>query len=399
MMTGTPTVVHVTTVDMSLELLLGPQLQAIAAAGYRVVGASAPGSHIGALTRRGIEHVPLAHATRTMAPVEDVRALVELVALFRRTDPTIVHTHTPKAGIYGRLAARLARVPVVVNTVHGLYALPGDPWLKRIAVYAPERLAATCSQAELVASPEDVRTLRRLRVPGDRLVLLEAGLGIDLEQFDPGTVPPADRALARRELGANADDDVVVGLVGRLVREKGYAEAFQAAASVQSRCPQVRMAVVGPDEPDKADSLTDADRRAAVSAGVRFLGHRDDLVRLYAGMDILVLASHREGFPLTPMEAAAMGVPVVATDIRGCRQIIDDGITGLLVPVRDELALTAAIARLATDAAERERLGSAARMKALKVFDQQRCIDLTLATYERLLARAGLAIPAPVPVA
>jgi glycosyltransferase involved in cell wall biosynthesis len=188
-------------------------------------------------------------------------------------------------------------------------------------------------------------------------------------------------------------------LVGRLVREKGYAEAFQAAARLQSRCPQVRVAVVGPDEPDKTDGLTAANRRAAVSAGVRFLGHRDDVVRLYAGMDIFVLASHREGFPLTPMEAAAMGVPVVATDIRGCRQIIDDGVTGLLVPVGDELALTTAIERLATDATERHRLGAAARTKALQDFDQRRCIDLTLATYARLLAGAGLAAPAPIPVA
>jgi glycosyltransferase involved in cell wall biosynthesis len=397
--TEAPTVVHVTTVDMSLELLLGPQLQAIAAAGYHVVGASAPGPHVEALTRRGIEHAPLAHATRAMAPAEDARALVELIALFRRIDPAIVHTHTPKAGIYGRFAARLARVPVVVNTVHGLYALPEDPWIKRVAVYGSERLAAACSQAELVASPEDLRTLRRLRVPGDRLALLAAGLGIDLERFDPGTVAPADRAAARGELGANAEDDIVVGLVGRLVREKGYPEAFQAAARLQSRCPQVRVAVVGPDEPDKTDGLTAANRRAAVSAGVRFLGHRDDVVRLYAGMDIFVLASHREGFPLTPMEAAAMGVPVVATDIRGCRQIIDDGVTGLLVPVGDELALTTAIERLATDATERHRLGAAARTKALQDFDQRRCIDLTLATYARLLAGAGLAAPAPIPVA
>ena len=89
----------------------------------------------------------------------------ELVSLFRRIRPAIVHTHTPKAGVYGRLAARLARVPVVVNTVHGLYALPEDRWQKRLAVYGAERLAATCSQAELVASPEDLGTLRRWRVP------------------------------------------------------------------------------------------------------------------------------------------------------------------------------------------------------------------------------------------
>jgi glycosyltransferase involved in cell wall biosynthesis len=389
-----PTVVHVTTVDMSLELLLGSQLEAIRAAGYRVVGASAPGPHVEALARRGIDHVPLAHATRAMAPVEDARALAELVGLFRRLRPEIVHTHTPKPGVYGRLAARLARVPVIVNTVHGLYALPDDPWPKRATVYALERLAATWSHVEIVVSPEDAHTLRRLHLPAARVVVF--GNGIDLARFDPATVSADDRDAARRELGATADDDLVVGLVGRLVREKGYPEVFQAAARLRSRFPQLRVAVVGPEEPDKSDALTARDRGAAERAGVRFLGGRDDVVGLYAGMDIHVLASHREGFPRSPMEASAMGVPVVATDIRGCRQAVDHGITGLLVPARDPEALATAIARLAADPGERRRLGAAARRKALAEFDERRCVDLTLATYGRLLVRAGLQAPTPV---
>jgi glycosyltransferase involved in cell wall biosynthesis len=389
-----PTVVHVATVAMSLEGLIGSQLQAIAAAGYHVIGASAAGPEVDALARRGIEHVPLAHATRTMAPLEDARALAELVGLFRRLRPTIVHTHTPKPSIYGRVAARLARVPIIVNTVHGLYALPDDPWPKRAAVYGVERLAAACSQAELVASPEDLDTLRRMRVPADRLVLLDAGLGIDLDRFDPRSVSAAERVAARHQLGATADGDVVVGVVARLVREKGYPEVFDAAARIRGRYPQIRVAAVGPEEPDKSDALTAADCRAAQRAGVRFLGGRDDVVRLYAGMDIFVLASHREGFPLTAMEASAMGVPVVATNIRGCRQVVEDGTTGVLVPVGDAAALAAAVERLATDPAERHRLGTAARRKALNSFDRRRCIDRTLATYDRLLARAGLTAPA-----
>jgi glycosyltransferase involved in cell wall biosynthesis len=393
MSTSRPMVVHVTTTGMSLDLLLGPQLEAIADAGYRVVGASAPGPHVDALARRGVEHVALAHATRAMAPLEDARVLAELVGLFRHLRPSIVHTHNPKPGLYGRLAARLARVPVVVNTVHGLYALPEDAWPKRAVVYGLERLAASCSQAELLQNPEDLPTLRRLRVPADRLAVL--GNGIDLERFDPGGVSADDRAAARREMGATAHDDVVVGLVGRLVREKGYPEVFEAAALLRTRLPQLRVAVIGPDEPDKADALTPTDREMAEGAGVRFLGARTDVVRLYAGMDIHVLASHREGFPRSPMEASAMEVPVVATNVRGCRQAVDDGVTGLLVPPRDPEALADAIARLASDPVERRRLGSAARRMALDCFDQRRCIDLTLTTYERLLARAGIPVPRP----
>lgn len=387
-------VVHVTTTDMSLELLLGPQLEAMAAAGFDVAGASAPGPYVDALARRGIPHHPLAHATRAMAPAEDARALAELVCLFRRLRPDVVHTHNPKPGLYGRIAARLARVPVVVNTVHGLYALPEDPWPKRTAVYGLERLAATCSQAELLQNPEDLLTLRRLRVPTERLTVL--GNGIDLDRFDPAAVTVDDRRAARAELGATSDDDMVVGLVGRLVREKGYPEVFEAANRLRHRCPQVRVAVIGPDEPDKADALTEADRAVAAAAGVRFLGSRDDVVRLYAAMDLHVLASHREGFPRSPMEAAALGVPVVATDVRGCRQAVDHGVTGLLVPVRDPDALAAAVEQLATDADLRRLMGTAARAKAERDFDQRRCVDLTVATYRRLLAGAGRPVPAPV---
>ena len=139
-MTGArPLLVHVTTTDISLEWLLGPQLEAFAAAGFEVVGVSAPGPYVEALEARGIRHVPLHHGTRSFALAEDARALPELVSIFRRLRPVIVHTHNPKPGLYGRVAARIARVPVVVNTVHGLYAQRQDPFAKRALVYSIER--------------------------------------------------------------------------------------------------------------------------------------------------------------------------------------------------------------------------------------------------------------------
>lgn len=383
MSTRRPLLVHVTTTDMSLELLLGPQLEAFAAAGYEVVGASAPGPYVEALAARGIRHVPLRHATRAMAPHRDALLLGELVRLFRRVRACVVHTHNPKPGVYGRVAARLARVPVVVNTVHGLYAQPGDPPARRALVYTLERIAAAASSAELVQNPEDLPVLRRLGVPERKLTLL--GNGVDLGRFDPDRVDRADARAARRELGARDDGDVVVGLVGRLVREKGYAEVVEAAERLGGRGVTVRFAVVGPDDPDKADALDDTLRRRGERAGIRFLGARHDVERLYAGMDVYVLASHREGWPRSAMEAAAMGLPVVATDIRGCRQVVDHGVTGLLVPVRDPRALADAIEVLVRDGALRARMGAAARRKAHSEFDQRRCIDITLATYDRLL--------------
>jgi glycosyltransferase involved in cell wall biosynthesis len=379
-----PLLVHVTTTDMSLALLLGPQLSAFAAAGFDVVGVSAAGSYVADLERTGIRHIALRHATRSVSVLDDVRAAAELYRLLRRLRPAIVHTHTPKPGIYGRLGGRAARVPVVVNTVHGLYATAEDPWARRAAVYGLERMAAACSDAELVQNEEDLSTLAALRVPADRLHLL--GNGIDLERFAPGPKAQAARARVRSELGVD-DTTIVVGAVGRLVWEKGYGELFAAAGQLRRRGPEVTVVVAGPSEPAKADGIGPAALAAAESSGVRFLGHRSDVEDLYAAFDVYVLASHREGFPRSAMEAAAMGLPVVATDIRGCRQVVDHGTTGLLVPPRDAAALTDAVARLAGDRGLRKTMGSEAVAKAKRDFDQRRVIATTLAVYDELLER------------
>jgi glycosyltransferase involved in cell wall biosynthesis len=385
-----PRLVHLTTVDMSLALLLLPQLIAFRDAGFEVIGVSAPGPHTAALAAHGIEHLPLSRSTRAADLRSDLSAAAEFVRLCRRLRPEVVHTHNPKPGVYGRLGARLAGVPVVVNTVHGLYAQPTDPFVRRAVVYTLERIAAACSDAELLQNPEDLPVLRRLRVAEHKLRLL--GNGVDLTRFDPGQKPGVRRAV-RAELGLAADD-VVVGLVGRLVREKGYREVFEAVHLVQRTHPHARFLVAGPLEPDKADAITAAEIDRATAAGVIFLGMRDDVERLYPAMDLYVLASHREGFPRSAMEAAAMSLPIVATDIRGCRQVVEHDGTGLLVPARDPAALGTAISVLVADGERRRLMGQAARRKAVAEFDDRRQVDITLSVYEELLGRRTRRRPA-----
>lgn len=387
-----PRLVHVTTTDISLALLLGPQLSAFADAGFEVFGVSAPGPFVAELEATGIRHIALRHSTRSVSPIGDIRAAGELFALLHRLRPDIVHTHNPKPGIYGRLGGKVARVPVVVNTVHGLYATAEDSRARRALVYGFERLAATCSDAELVQNEEDLATLMALHVPADRLHLL--GNGIDLDRFAPGPRAEAARRRVRAELGVD-DTTVVVGAVGRLVWEKGYGELFAAAQRLRERCPEVTVVVAGPSEPAKADGIVPAALAAAASSGVRFLGYRSDVEDLYATFDIYVLASYREGFPRSAMEAAAMGLPIVATDIRGNRQVVEDGITGLLVPPRDAKALTDAVARLSGDSSLRAKMGWAAVAKAKLEFDQRRVIAMTLAVYEELLHRKACRGRAP----
>jgi glycosyltransferase involved in cell wall biosynthesis len=355
--------VHVTTSDISLALLLGPQLEAFAAAGMEVIGASATGPFVEQLEQRGITHVPLHHATRSVSPGHDLLALVELERLFRRLRPDIVHTHNPKPGLYGRLAARAAGVPGIVNTVHGLYAAPEDPWARKAVVYALERIASACSQVELVQNPEDVATLRRLGVPAAKLELL--GNGVDLDRFRPRR-SASEVEKARRALGVDGAG-IVVGTVGRLVWQKGFRELFAAARHLRTIRPEVIFVIVGPEDDAKGDALDADDIAAAESIG-----------------NVFVLPSYREGFPRSAMEAAASGVPVIATDIRGCRQAVDHGITGLLVPLGDVNALVVAIADLAVAPSIRLAMSSEARRKAEADFDDQAVIRKTLDAYRRL---------------
>jgi glycosyltransferase involved in cell wall biosynthesis len=382
--------VHLTTTDMSLDWLLGPQLRAFNAAGFEVIGISAPGSHVAELEASGIHHVALTNATRSMSLGHDVAALFELRQLLRRLRPDIVHTHNPKPGVYGRLAARAVGVPVVINTVHGLYALPDDPLPKRAIVYGLERIAATCSDLELVQNPEDIDTLLRLRIPRQRVRLL--GNGVDLGRFDPAAPADDARRRLRHEWGIG-DDDVLVGAVGRLVIEKGYRELLEAMATVRRRQPRAKLVVVGPAEPEKGDAFSGAEIAAAEADGVVFAGRRDDVDDVYRALDVYVLASYREGFPRSAMEAAAMALPIVATDIRGCRQVVDDTHTGFLVPARDAGALADAIERLVVDDDLRAKMAEAARAKAVAEFDQQTVIDITLDAYRDTLSRAGLRLP------
>jgi glycosyltransferase involved in cell wall biosynthesis len=282
----------------------------------------------------------------------------------------------------GRIAGRLARVPLVVNTQHGLYAQPSDRWQRRVPVYVAERLAAAASHVELVQNEEDVHTLvHTLRVPRRKVRLL--GNGIDLQRFAPERVDTADRERVRSQWGV-AHHEVVFGTVGRLVAEKGIAELVEAAGRLRATGLPVRFVVVGPLDIDKGDALPPDFVDRAVADGVVFTGRRDDMPQCYAGFDVFVSASWREGFPRAAMEAAAMGLPTIATDIRGNRQVVVDGVTGLMVPVRSAPQIATACEHLARDPDARRVMGAAAARRALEEFGDQRVIERTLDAYRLL---------------
>jgi hypothetical protein len=209
-------VAHLTTVDMSLALLLSTELKVDVESGFTVFGLSAPGPYVPEIEELGVLHVPLTSLTRAWDPRKDAAAAYEILKTLRTLDLDVLHTHNPKTGVLGRILGRAARVPVVVNTCHGLWIKPEDHWASRAFVLGAESIAGQASHAELYQNGEDRNTLRRA-VPARRSKVV--GNGTDLDRF----VPDAEaRAKARAELGV-ADGEVLVGAVGRQVAEKGNA--------------------------------------------------------------------------------------------------------------------------------------------------------------------------------
>lgn len=359
-----------------MRYLVLPQLMAVNDVGGEAIGISAPGPYVPELEERGIRHVPLVSSTRGVDWKADLKTAGELWGVLRRERPDVLHTHNPKPGVYGRVVGRLAGVPLVINTVHGLYATDSDRWTKRALVYCLEAIASRFSHAELVQSREDHRFITRWRISSpDKTRWL--GNGVDITRFDPSRFPPGERERVRAELGISTEA-LVVGMVGRLVAEKGYPELFQTAGTLGRG---YEVVCIGPDDPDKNDALPRSLLDGAKERGVHFLGMRDDVDRLYSAMDVFVLPSHREGFPRAAMEAAAMALPIVATDIRGCREVVEHDRNGLLIPVSDPDALTKAILRLGSSPEMRRRMGEESRKKAMAEFDERRVVETVLETY------------------
>lgn len=388
---GSIKVAHITTIDTSLYYLLFNQLRSVQRAGYEVVGISSSGPSVPAIEAAGIRHISVP-MTRSMAPLLDLVSFGRLFQVLRRERFTIVHTHTPKPALFGQIAARILGTPIIVNTLHGFpfHERTQATW-RRFLVFL-EKVTARCSDAILSQNPEDIDTAIREGIcPPEKVKLL--GNGVDLHRFDRNCLDTHALVQVRHNLGLSPAQ-LVVGFVGRLVAEKGILELFQAVRIVLKHFPSARFLIIGPVDHEKPDALAPKiARKYGVADACIFTGMRQDMPELYALMDVFVLPSHREGFPRSPMEAAAMKIPCVVTDVRGCRQVVEHGRNGLLVPLGDVPALAEAILTLLTDREKVKRMGAEGRTLALKRFDERLVFETVKSEYARLLTEKGLPIP------
>lgn len=373
--------------DLALRyLLLGQLRDLVESDEYEVVAISTDGPEIPFLQSVGVRHIPVPMTRRPVTPFSDLVSLFRLIRVMHRERFTVVHTHTTKAGFLGRWAALLTRVPVIVHTNHGFvfHERSGSFW--RRWFIALEKLAAASCDLILCVSAEDVATAERLRIGRGKVELLgQGGIGVDCQVFNPPTFSPEMRAGKRAELGL-APDAPVVGFVGRLTIEKGVLELFVASKLVHKEMSEVRFLVIGVVDAARSDAVgLDVAIEFGVDAFTSFLGLRQDMPELYSVMDVFVLPSYREGLPRVLMEASAMALPSVGTDVRGSREVIEDGVTGLLVPPKDPVALAAAILDLLRDRERATKMSQAARERALQSFDERPVFERIRGEYRRLI--------------
>ncbi len=371
---------QVCTIDFTLYHFLLPLMRAQRAAGHDVEGACADGPFAEKVRAEGfrVHAMPLA---RSHSPVRNARAAIALYRMLREQKYDMVHTHTPAASFVGRLSARAARVPTIVYTAHGFFFHEHMPRLKRSLYVMLEWLGGRATDTLFTQAEEDAETARRLSLcrTGDVMAI---GNGSDPDIFYPG---PDGRHRIRAELGTDEKRTVIL-MAGRLVAEKGYPELITAMRNVDAELWVVGDRLDSDHAKSIDESLNEATSDPVLRQRVRFLGYRSDMPDLMRAADIFTLPSHREGMPRSIIEAMLSGLPVVATDIRGSREEVIDGETGLLVPVRDPTRLAEALSALVADDECRNRMGTAGRLRAVANFDE----DLVVA---RQLSHLGL-VPA-----
>jgi glycosyltransferase involved in cell wall biosynthesis len=362
-----------------------PMARAAQRAGFDVAVATRIAEHGERIRAEGFALHPLSWRRRDIGPWASLRAIAEIYRLYSRERPLLVHHVALKPAVLGSAAALLAGVPAVVNAVTGVGFVASSPslrarLLRRPMDFALARLLERANSRIIVQNAADRTLLLALRAGAHERVVVIRGSGVDTAHFRATPEPPAP--------------PVVAGYAGRLLADKGIAALVEAQQSLRRRGSDLRLMLAGAPDPENPSSI-DAATLAAWQAlpGVTWLGEVGDIRALWSKAHIAVLASRREGLPKSLLEAAAMGRPLVATDVPGCREIARDGENALLVPADDTVALAAALERLAGDAALRRRFGAASRALVEGELAADAVGAATLACYLSLLQELRLPTP------
>lgn len=354
--------------------------RALRDAGHHVLLVSPPGPYGEKLRELGYRWEPAPMVRRSLNPIREFSLVQWLRRLIAREQVDLVHGFTIKCAVYGGIAARLERKPARVNAVAGMgYVFISNApraLVLRPVIRSLFRYALGGERTRLILqNPDDAAMFARAGLVSPSTVRLIPGSGVDCSLFAPAQRTSQTRSERFRVL-----------LPARLLWDKGVAEYVEAARLLRGRGIPVDFLLAGEPDMGNPASVPEHLIRAWVNDGlVQWLGHVDDMPQLFRTVDCVVLPSYREGLPKGLIEAGACALPLVTTDVPGCREVVTDGVDGLLVPVKNASALADAIGKLQNDAALRRRLGSAARDKALTHFEERSVVERTLDVYRELV--------------
>lgn len=370
---------RISTVPTTLESLLNDQLRMVNEH-YEVVAVSSPGKEMQVLREReGIRtiEVPM---ERRISPIKDFISLIRMIWVFLKERPYMVHSMTPKAGLISMLAGWMTRVPVRMHTFTGLVFPTATGWKQRLLMCTDWM---TCACATHV-NPEGEGVKRDLMAYGItkkplRIIGNGSICGVDMTYFNR-TEAIVKQAAAYREEGC-----FTFCFVGRMVRDKGINELVSAFVRLHEKYPQVRLLLVGPFEKKLDPVLPETEKAIQNHPAIRFMGFQSDVRPFLVASDTLVLPSYREGFPNVVLQAGAMGLPSIVTDINGCNEIIIPNENGVIIPSKDEEALYQAMENFLFYPEEIQRMAKKARSLIASRYDRKVLWEALLKAYKRLI--------------
>ena len=375
---------QVVAVDITLKFMLQNQLRALHEAGYEVHATSANGKWIKDIEEEGIKIKTIGFKRKFFAPISDIVSFLRLYFYFKKQKFDVVHTHTLKPEFFGQIAAKLAGVPVILNTLHGFDFAPNVSPFKKNLFIVLEKLAAKCSTKIFSISKNIINQVIKENVcSAEKLVYL--GRDIDTQRFDLAKFDIKFIEKKKQEVGIRADSKVI-GIVARLVEEKGFLELFRAFKKVILEFPNVKLLIIGPKEPEKKDGINpEIVKEYGIEKNVIFAGEKEKVEEFYAIMDVFVLPTHREGLGASILEASAMEKPVVVSNTGGCPEAVENGKTGILVPVKDVEKLKQAILFMLENKERAVEMGKAGREKVLNESNKEIVLQRLIKNYQEIL--------------
>lgn len=376
--------IRITTVPISLNLLIKGQMRFMTENNFEVIVASAKGNEIEQVIKNeGCKHKTLP-LTRKITPLKDIWALYVLYRFFKKEKPGIVHTHTPKAGTIGMIAAKLAGVPNRLHTIAGLPLLEAAGNKRRLLNFV-EKVTYSCATKIYPNSfgLKDIILKNKFCKPNKLKVIANGSSnGIDTWHYDSSHFTVECKNNLREELGINKNDFVFI-FVGRLVGDKGINELIDAFSKLQT--PNSKLLLVGPLEAELDPLQKSTLNEIEQNKSIKTVGYQNDVRPYFTIANALVFPSYREGFPNVVLQAGAMGLPCVVSNINGCNEIIVENLNGIIIPVKDTMAIYDAMKKMVEDVSFYNQLIQNSRKRIVENYEQIVVWEAILEEYKYLL--------------